>query len=168
MRNPFTVSTIKHISSHKLLDPLMPSPFTYMGHSPAPSTDMGSTNTHTLHYDYYPTYFGPQSLGVAEPMFLHRRRTTLHYVFMHIPPSSSMGTCIPSSYMGLFSVYVSPPHLLSLHGSKLGGTVLRRHRSQMLHIEVQRAMHLPTFFPTEPRCSVGVRRQPVGGLPTTS
>jgi hypothetical protein len=141
MRNPYTFSTIKHISSRKLLDPHVPSPFAYMGYPLSPYTDMGCTCIHTLHYDYYPTYIGLQSLGVTEPMFIHRRCTTLHYVFMHIPPSSFMGTCPPSSYMGLFSVCVSPPHLLSLHGSKLGGPLPRFARWTARLFKAHLAMH---------------------------
>jgi hypothetical protein len=146
----------------------MPSPFTYMGQPLSPSTVMGCTDTHTLHYDYYPTYIGLQSLGVTEPMFIHRRCTTLHYVFMHIPPSSFMGTCppSPSTYMGRGFVCVSPPLLLPLIGGKGGGALPRPCRNATRHFKGAAGSHDPTFVPTDPQCSVGVRRHPGGGLPT--
>ena len=146
MRTLFTLSTIKRISSdrrisaHKLLWSHMPSPSAYMGYPLSPDSDMGCTYAHTLHYGYYPTYIGLQSLGVTEPMFIHGLYTTLpQYVFMHIPPSSFM-----ASYMGFRFVCVSPPHLLSLIGSKLGGPLPRLARCHARLVKAQLAMHHPT------------------------
>jgi hypothetical protein len=150
----------------------MPSPYAYMGYPPSPYTDMGCTCIYTcirtLHYDYYPTYIGLQSLGVTEPMFTHRLYTTSqHYVYMHTPPSFYMGTCLPSfSHMGYSSVCVSPPHLLPLQGSKLGGTLLRLARWTSDVLKAHLAIHVhPTFVPTILVAALGPAATQAAGSP---
>jgi hypothetical protein len=123
-----TSSTIKRVSSeyrisvHKLSCSHLPSPSAYMGYPFSPFSAMGCTYARALHYDYYPTHFGLQSLGVTEPMFMVL--TLLHYITSPcIPPHPPIWVHAshPPSWVRVSSPY--PPYFALQFRRHFGGHV---------------------------------------------